>query len=100
MIILLQLALKGILSLFKTRLKLLLENLALRQQLAVLTRSAKRPQLTPSDRMFWVVLFRIWRYWSEALLIVRPETSGPLAPSGVPTVLGLEKPAETRTSPH
>ena len=74
MVILLQLAVKAILSIFKTHQKLILENLALRQQLAVLNRSAKRPQLTPFDRMFWVVLSRIWSHWSETLLIVQPET--------------------------
>ena len=26
------------------------------------------------DRLFWVVLRRLWPHWSEALLIVRPET--------------------------
>ena len=30
-----------------------LENLALRQQLAVLTRTVKRPQLRSTDRLFW-----------------------------------------------
>ncbi len=74
MIILLQLAVKTLLSLFKTRQKLNLENLALRQKLAVLNRSAKRPQLTPSDRMFWIVLSRIWSHWFETLLTVQPET--------------------------
>lgn len=72
--ILLQLAANAVQSFFKTRQKLFLENLALRQQLAVLNRSAKRPQLTPADRMFWVVLSRRWRHWSETLLIVQPET--------------------------
>ncbi|MDR4485761.1 MAG: hypothetical protein R3B95_21655, partial [Nitrospirales bacterium] len=69
-----KLTMKAILSLFKTRQKLILENLALRQQLAVLNHSAKRPHLTTSDRMFWVMLSRIWRHWSETLLIVQPET--------------------------
>lgn len=30
------------------------ENLALRQQVAVLNQSAKRPKLRPRDRIFWV----------------------------------------------
>jgi hypothetical protein len=34
---------------------IVLENLALRQQLAVLTRTVKRPQLRSTDRLFWVV---------------------------------------------
>ena len=74
MSILLQTAGTILLSLLKTRQQLLLENLALRQQLAVLNRSAKRPQLRPSDRIFWMVLSRLWRDWSETLLIVQPET--------------------------
>jgi len=42
-------------SMLKTSAQLRLENLALRQQLAVLGRSApKRLKLTPADRIFWV----------------------------------------------
>ncbi len=74
MIILLQLAVKALISVFKTRKDLVLENLAFRQQLAVFTRSVKRPSLTASDLMFWIVLSRIWRHWFETLLIVQPET--------------------------
>jgi putative transposase len=51
-----------------------LENLALRQQLAALTRTAKRPQLRPRDRLFWILLRKSWRDWRGALLIVRPDT--------------------------
>ncbi len=38
----------------RRRTTLALENLALRQQLAVLRRSVKRPRLRPRDRIFWV----------------------------------------------
>ena len=51
---------------------LALENLALRQQLAVLERSGKRPKLRPRDRMFWVLLSAIWHDWRSALVIVKP----------------------------
>jgi hypothetical protein len=37
-----------------------LEIVALRQQLIVLKRRTKRPQLRPSDRLFWVLLRRMW----------------------------------------
>jgi putative transposase len=61
--------------LFKTSAQLRLENLALRQQLTVLRRSApKRLQLTPADRIFWLWLRRVWSDWRSALLIVKPET--------------------------
>src|SRR5215468_4090952 len=51
-----------------------LENLALRQQLAVLRRDVKRPRLCGWDRLFWIGLRVVWKNWKSALLIVRPET--------------------------
>jgi len=51
-----------------------LENVALRQQLAVFKRSIKRPKLRRGDRLFWTVLTTIWKEWRSALMIVRPET--------------------------
>jgi len=50
------------------------ENLALRQQLGVLRRSAKRPRLRQRDRVFWVWLSRLWADWQSSLVIVKPET--------------------------
>jgi hypothetical protein len=40
----------------RPRASLVVENLALRQQLAVLRRQTSRPKLRPVDRAFWVVL--------------------------------------------
>ena len=54
--------------------KLALENLALRQQLAVLKRSVKRPKINDSDRVFWILLHRLWKEWSGSLIFVRPDT--------------------------
>ncbi len=51
-----------------------LENLALRQQLAVLKRKCPRPRLRRTNRFFWVWLSRGWKDWPRALVIVRPET--------------------------
>src|SRR5256712_13363346 len=50
-----------------------LENLALRQQLAVMKRQYPRPRLRKADRLFWVWLSRIWPNGRKALLVVRPE---------------------------
>jgi putative transposase len=62
-------------SMFKTSSQLRLENLALRQQLTVLRRSApKRLKLTPADRIFWVWLRRVWGDWKSVLMIVKAET--------------------------
>ena len=54
--------------------RLAVENLALRQQLAVYNQSIKRPRLRPRDRLFWVWLSKFWSEWSSALVIVKPET--------------------------
>ena len=58
---------------FLARVLLLAENLALRQQLAVLLRQQPRPPLRRRDRLFWGFLSRFsdWRSW---LAIVKPET--------------------------
>ena len=50
------------------------ENLALRQQVAVFKQSVKRPKLRPRDRVFWGVLSRVWPNWRSVLAIVQPET--------------------------
>jgi len=43
-----------------------LENLALRQQLAVFKRIVKRPRLRRRDRLFWMLLTDAWRDWRTA----------------------------------
>ena len=57
-----------------SRRSLILENLALRQQLAVYKRNAKRPRLRQTDRLFWVCLSRCWSDWRSVVDIVRPKT--------------------------
>jgi hypothetical protein len=65
-------------SMLKTSAQLRLENLALRQQLAVLRRSApKRLKLTHADRIFWIWLRSVWSDWKSAMMIVKAE---PLSP--------------------
>jgi hypothetical protein len=61
-------------ALFRTRSQSAIEILALRHQLGVLQRSAKRPRLTNVDRGLWVLLSRTWTRWSDALIIVKPAT--------------------------
>ena len=63
-----------IVRLFRSHRSLLLENLALRQQLSVLKRRRPRPSLSTLDRVFWVVARRVWSGWKQSLLIVTPET--------------------------
>ena len=70
----LTLMLDGLLLVLKTRRSLMLENLALRHQLAVLQRAAPRPRLGTSDRLFWVLLSRLWSGWADAVSVVQPAT--------------------------
>jgi putative transposase len=58
----------------RSRSALLLENALLRHQLAVLSRTAKRPRLAAADRGLLVLLASRLRTWAGALVIVRPET--------------------------
>jgi len=53
---------------------LLLENLALRQQLMVFKRHDSRPKMGWPDKLFWVMTRRLWSQWKQALVIVTPET--------------------------
>ena len=50
------------------------ENIALRQQIVVFKRHAKRPRLQKSDRLFWIWLSALWKEWRFVLTIVKPET--------------------------
>jgi hypothetical protein len=53
-----------------SRQHLVLEYLALRQQLAVLSRQSRRPRLDPSDRLFWSFLSQLWSRWQSAAALV------------------------------
>src|SRR5436309_13937030 len=61
-------------SVVRTHRELALENLALRQQLAVWKARQSRPRLTAMDRIFWVLLSRLWPNWRHSLQLVRPES--------------------------
>jgi len=60
-------------STVRTQRELALENLALRQQLAVWKPRQSRPRLTALDRIFLVVLSRLWKSWRNSLRMVWPE---------------------------
>ena len=59
----------------RSRLELAAEILALRHQLAVLQRTTpKRPRFRPIDRVFWILLSKVWPNWRQAVQIVTPAT--------------------------
>jgi putative transposase len=63
-----------LIRLVRSRRTLLMENLALRQQLAVFKRQNSRPRLATADKIFWVLLLRSWSLWRTALIVVSPDT--------------------------
>src|SRR5256884_7345690 len=56
----------------RTHRELALENLALRQQLAVWKARQPRPRLTEMDRIFWVLLSRLWTSWRDSVHVYGP----------------------------
>ena len=58
----------------RERRDLVIENLALRHQLALYQRSQRRPVLDDHDRRFWSTLARGWTGWRAAVSVVRPDT--------------------------
>jgi putative transposase len=63
-----------VVSVFRSREDLILENLALRQQLLTLRAKRPRPRLGIPDKLFWLVLRRAWSGWKRSLILVTPET--------------------------
>jgi len=51
-----------------------LENLALRQQLALFKRTGERPPLCRRDPLFWILLAKAWRDRRTALIVVQSDT--------------------------
>src|SRR5229473_3059576 len=61
-------------SVFCNHVALQVEILALRHQIGVLQRSArKRPKLSAADRFLWAWLSGVWSDWRSVLVIVKPE---------------------------
>jgi putative transposase len=59
---------------FRSRQDLMLENLALRQQLLALDAIRPRRRLSPLHKLFWVLLRRLWSGWKIPLVLVTPRT--------------------------
>ena len=59
---------------FRSHRSLLVENVALRQQLIVLKRRHAKPTLEYHDKLFWVFARRFWSAWKRSLIVVTPDT--------------------------
>ena len=69
-----QALLDAIWTVFRSRLSLQLEVVALRHQLGVYQRSAKRQRIQAGDPVLWSWLSRHWRRWRETVTFVKPAT--------------------------
>src|SRR5882724_1734319 len=74
MLNIMRLCLGTITRLFALVAAFLLENLALRQQLAVFKRRHPRTRLTFLDKLFWVAARQICSDWKQFLIVVLPDT--------------------------
>lgn len=61
-------------SSLKSRRDLAIDNLVMRQQLAIYKHQLRRPRITKADRAFWIAMAQWWPRWREALIVVKPET--------------------------
>src|SRR4249920_4194071 len=59
---------------FRSREDLVLENLALRRQLLALHAQQPRRRLTTLHKLFWVALRTFWSGWTKPLILVTPRT--------------------------
>jgi len=59
---------------FRSREDLILENLALRQQLLALYTKRPHRRLSTMHKLFWIALRRVWSGWKEPLILVTPRT--------------------------
>ena len=67
--------LETLIDVLRSRVSLHLEMLAMRQQLAmVVDGDRKRLSFRPSERIFWVWLYRLWPTCLQTLMIFKPDT--------------------------
>ena len=63
-----------LISALGSRQDLVLENLALRQQLLAVNVKRPRRRLSAGHKLFWILLRRLWSGWKAPLILVTPRT--------------------------
>ena len=74
LIFIISLGARAIRTMCRRRADLVLENLALRQQVTALKKERRRPPLRDIDRAFWAALCQSWPLWASRLVIVKADT--------------------------
>lgn len=78
-----------IVSCVSSRQNLLLESLALCQQLSVLKIRHPQPRFPAPDKIFWIMLRKFWSGWQRSLILCATQNGCRLASSWLPPVLAL-----------
>jgi len=74
LIFLVSLGARALRAMWRRRADLVIENLALRQQVTALKKERPRPSLEDLDRAFWVALRASWPGWANRLVLVKADT--------------------------
>ncbi len=74
LIFLVTVGVRALRAFFRGREELVIENLALRQQVSAMKKERPRPVLDDVDRAFWVALRASSPGWASRLVIVDPDT--------------------------
>ena len=74
LIFLISVGARAIRAMCRRRSDLVVENLALRQQVTVLKKERPKPPIDDTDRAFWVALRDSWPGWVSRLVIVNADT--------------------------
>ncbi len=74
LIFLFSLGVRAIRAMCRSRDNLVIENLALRQQVAALKKDRPQPPRDDADRAFWVALRTAWPRWASHLVMVQADT--------------------------
>ena len=81
---------RAIRAMCRRRAELVLENLALRQQLTAIKKERPRPPLEETDRAFWVALRQSWPCVGESNSDRKSRLSCPLESGTIPAILGKD----------
>ena len=73
LVFLVSLGARALRAVCRRRADLVIENLALRQQVTALKKERPRPPLDDTDRGFWVALRSSWPAWASRLVIVNAD---------------------------
>ena len=73
-VFLLSLGARAIRAMRRRRADLVIENLAMGQQVTALKKERPRQPLGDTDRAFWVALRKSWPGWASSLVIVNADT--------------------------